>query len=97
MLTEHAILFHTRRFTLAYYAIQMEAAATGKYGDCLGARLQSKFNVYALSSPLFYQAKELGGKESETLLNWTNDESTCNESDIVRQRVRPFNLTDLIL
>jgi hypothetical protein len=68
MLSNHAVLFLTRRWAEACLAAYQKTATweSPDY-DIIQSRIMASFNVYALKSPVFYQCQEMGGQEEPTL------------------------------
>ena len=68
MLSNHAVLFLTRRWAEACLAAYQKTATweSPDY-DIIQSRIMSSYNVYALKSPVFYQCQEMGGQEEPTL------------------------------
>jgi len=68
MLSNHAVLFLTRRWAEACLAAYRKTSAweSPDY-DIIQSRIMSSYNVYALKSPVFYQCQEMGGQEEPTL------------------------------
>lgn len=71
MLSTHAILFVTKRWTeMCLECFEKTLAGepeSGNYDyDILLCRTLPKFNAYALKKPLFYQDKTVGGHEDAT-------------------------------
>ena len=48
--------------------------------DQLACRLQTRFRVYALTRPLFYQDAKFGGQETDTRVDWTHAPDTLPRS-----------------
>jgi hypothetical protein len=68
MLSNHAVLFLTRRWAESCLAdYQKTATWESPDYDILQSRNQFSFNIYALKRPVFYQCKEMGGHEEATL------------------------------
>jgi len=72
MLTAHAVLFLSMRYTMAYFAAMIESCATREPCDCISARLMATHQVFALGRPLFYQHGGVGGQEAMTKIAWTD-------------------------
>lgn len=69
MLSNHAVLFLTGRWTEACLAAyQTTATWESPDYDIIQSRIMASFNVYALKTPVFYQCQEMGGQEEPTLI-----------------------------
>lgn len=70
MLTAHAVLFLSFRYTMAYFAAMIESCASRQPCDCISTRLSATHQVYALGEPIFYQHGAVGGQETMTKIAW---------------------------
>jgi len=70
MLSTHAILYNTRAWVENCIECYENALASERpeSWDIPLARSQSRFNVYALRKPLFYQDAKVGGQQDPTLI-----------------------------
>lgn len=77
MLSTHAILFISLRYTMAYMRAMMEACMLNMYiktsWDTISTRLSPFYYVCALEKPLFYQDESIGGQQNVTKINWTHN------------------------
>jgi hypothetical protein len=71
MLSTHAILYNTRAWVENCISCYEKALASDRpeSWDIPLARSQSRFNVYALRKPLFYQDAKVGGQQDPTLIH----------------------------
>ena len=74
MLTTHGFIIVSKRGFLAYYKCFMESYFKNKISDILLAKSQPYLWVYALKNPIVYQDKIVGGKESNTKINYIDKE-----------------------
>ena len=93
MLSTHAILFVTKRWTeMCLYCFEKTLASepgTGNYDyDILLCRNLPKFNAYALKKPLFYQDKTVGGNEYTT--NFSLETLRPRWNNILNLELRSF-------
>jgi hypothetical protein len=79
MLSTHAILYNTRAWVENCISCYENALASDRpeSWDIPLARSQSRFNVYALRKPLFYQDAKVGGQQDPTLITIDTQGLTC--------------------
>lgn len=101
MLSTHGILVLTARFAAALECVMLEAALLQKYAprkpvwDCLTARMQVDYQVYATNKPIVYQDSAVGGQEDATVVNVVEclQEPTKEELEAYRPYMPHFRPT----
>jgi hypothetical protein len=91
MLSTHAILYTSRIFVqhlVQCFEYNVKHCADSITWDCFVARSQEKFEVYALTRPLFFQDHRKGGFEDQTkrTLDSRGDTVSDDEFDTWRER-----------